>query len=297
MILEKKYIHTSFGDIAFLESGVATNPPTLFVHGIPTSSFLWRHVMQYLGNDFHCFAPDLMGLGDTKVNPNSGQFHMDAQAEMLVEFMSVLGHDQFSAVCHDQGGAAAQIVAARYPEKLSCLVITDSVCYDNWPSPTVAKLQKLAKIPLVMSILTTTGFFQWRETKSRYSSMRRTAYTPEKISNEAILEYMRPGRRNREAFKCFRNFLLAGDPKYTMQIVPALREFHKPVLVIWAADDPELSLSWGKKLYDEIPNAIQFEVIPFCGHFWQEEKPLEVAPLIGEFLDEHYKKKNAWQYT
>jgi len=293
MKLEKKYVNISHGNIAYLEVGSFTNPTILFVHGIPTSSFLWRHVLEFLQDDFHCVAPDLMGLGDTKVNPISGQFHMDAQAEMLLEFMTALGYKQFSAVCHDQGGAAVQTIAARQPDKLLCLVITDSVCYDNWPSPTIAKLQKLAKVPLVMHILTKIGFFQWRETKTRYSSLRRTAYNPEKISNEAIQEYLRPGRRNREAFKCFKKFLLAGDPKYTKQAVPGLKEFHKPTMIIWAADDPELSLSWGKKLYDEIPGACRFEVIPFCGHFWQEEKPLDVADMIDEFLKEHCGKRNA----
>lgn len=287
MNFPKKYLSTSFGEIAYLEVGDFSKPPVLFVHGIPTSSFLWRHVLEYLQNDFHCYAPDLMGLGDTKVDSNSESFHMEAQAEMLMEFMNVLGHEYFGVVCHDQGGAAVQIIAAHHPEKLTCLVITDSVCYDNWPTPTIAKLQKLAKIPLIMDILTKIGFFEWRETQTRYSSFRRTAYNPEKISNEAIREYLRPGRKDRVAFKCFVNFLLAGDSSYTLRAVPGLKRFDKPTMIAWAADDSELSISWGKKLYDDIPGACRLEIVPFCGHFWQEESPLEFAVLISEFLSEY----------
>jgi pimeloyl-ACP methyl ester carboxylesterase len=289
MQLQKKYLSISKGKIAYLEVGKTTKPPVLFVHGIPTSSFLWRHVLEYLQNDFHCYAPDLMGLGDTKVDSNSVHFHMEAQAEMLLEFMKVLGHEHFGAVCHDQGGAAVQIIAAHHPEKLECLIITDSVCYDNWPTPTIKKLQKLAKIPLIMNILTKVGFFEWRETQTKYSSFRQTAYNPEKISNEAIREYLRPGRVDKEAFKSFINFLLAGDSSYTMQTVPGLKRFDKPTMIVWAADDSELSISWGKKLYDDIPGACRFEVVSFCGHFWQEENPLEFAVLIDEFLKNHYK--------
>jgi len=285
---KKRYLQLSYGNIAFLEAGTTNQPPVLFVHGIPTSSFLWRKVFDLLQNDFHCYAPDLMGLGDTKVNPRSGQFHMDAQAEMLVQFMSVLGYDHFAVVCHDQGGAAAQLVAAKYPEKLTCFVITDSVCYDNWPVPAIVKLQKLAKIPLAMKILTQIGFFEWRETKTKYSSFRQAASNPDKITDNAIREYLRPGRKDKDAFNRFIKFLLAGDPYYTMKAVSGLKTFNKPTLIMWAVDDPMLSLSWGKKLYSDIPGACRFEIIPFCGHFWQEEKPFEGALIISEFLKEHY---------
>jgi pimeloyl-ACP methyl ester carboxylesterase len=159
--IEKRYLRTRFGNIAYLEAGTNTNPPVLFVHGIPTSSFLWRHVLEFLQNDFHCYAPDLMGLGDTEVDPESDHFHMEAQAEMLLEFMTAQGHECFSIVCHDQGGAAAQIIAGRHPERLTCLVLTDCVCYNNWPTPTIASLQTLTRrLPVLMRrILNKIGFF------------------------------------------------------------------------------------------------------------------------------------------
>jgi len=288
MKLEKKYLKVSYGNIAYLEMGVSDKPSVLFVHGIPTSSFLWRHVLKVLQDDFYCVAPDLMGLGDTDVDPEGDKFHMAAQAEMLLEFMATLGHERFSVVCHDQGCAAVQIIAARHPERLQCVVITDCVCYDNWPSETIARLQKLVKIPFLVKVLTKTGFFEWRETRTRFSGFRRALYDPKKFSDEAIREYLRPGRHNAKAFKCFKKFLLAGNPRYTMEAVSGLKKFHKPTLILWAADDTELSPSWGKKLLDDIPGATRLELIPFCGHFWQEEKPLEFASLIREFLAEYY---------
>jgi len=285
LTLAKKYLQTSFGNIAYLETGSANNPPVLFVHGIPTASYLWRHVLELLQNDFHCYAPDLMGLGDTDVDPDRNNFHMDAQADMLIEFMASLGHERFSVVCHDQGGAAVQIIVARNPEKIKCLVITDNVCYDNWPVPRIKKLQTLfRRVPILTFLLTKVGFFEWRETKTRFSNFRQTVFQPDRLRNEAIREYLRPGRSSWKNFNRFKKFLLAGDSKYTMKAVPGLKKFNKPTMIIWAADDHELSPSWGKKLFDEIPGACQFELIPFCGHFCQEEKPEEFAFIIREFL-------------
>ena len=282
--IEKKFVKTSFGRVAYLEAGPDTRPPVLFVHGIPTSGYLWREVLRFLRNDFHGYAPDLMGLGDTEVDPETGQFHMDAQAEMLLELMETLGHERFHVVCHDQGGAAVQILAARRPEVFRSLVITNCVCYDNWPVPVIAKLQSVARFRTAMNWLTRAGYFEWQETRTPFSAFRRGVYRRDRMTDEAIREYLRPMRESAEGRDRFVRFLLAGSPRYTMQAVEGLRAFDKPTLVVWAADDRFLSPSWGKRLFEEIPGAERFEIIPFCGHFWQEERPAEFASIMGEFL-------------
>lgn len=285
-IIEKKRLRTSFGDIAYLETGSDGKPPVLFVHGIPTSSYLWREVLRFLQNDFHCYAPDLMGLGDTEVELTT-KFHMDAQAEMLVEFMATLGHDKFALVCHDQGGAAAQIIAARLPDKVTCFVVTNCVCYDNWPVPIIKQLQKMSRIPLLSELLGRSGLTEWIETSTRFSSFRRGVYDQSKLTTDTIREYLRPMRESREGRLRFREFLLAGDCRYTELAVAGLQKFDKPTLIVWAADDKYLSPSWGRKLFEDIPGAERFELVPFCGHFWQEERPSEFASIMGEFLAKH----------
>ena len=285
--VEKKFVRLSYGDIAYLERGAPDKPPVLLVHGIPTSSFLWRHVMRFMQGDFHCYAPDLMGLGDTVVDPRTGRFHMEAQAEMLLELMATLGHERFGLVCHDQGGAAAQIIVARQPERVQAFVITDCVAYDNWPVPTIRLLQGLARVPLVSDVLVRSGLVEWLETSTPLSSFRRGVYRGDRLEAGAIREYLRPTRGDRRAREGFKRFLLAGGSRYTETAVEGLRRFTGPTLVLWAADDRYLSPSWGRKLFEEIPGCKRFELVPFCGHFWQEERPAEFLAYMGEFLAEH----------
>jgi pimeloyl-ACP methyl ester carboxylesterase len=283
----KKFAKTSFGDIAYLEVGAADRPPVLFIHGIPTSGYLWREVLRFLQNDLHCYAPDLMGLGDTDVDPGAVELHMEAQAEMLEELMTTLGHERFAVVCHDQGAAAAQLLAARRPARLTCLVITDAVCYDNWPVPAIARLQTLCRSRLLTTLASRARLFHLVETRTPLSAFRRGVYDPSRLTDDAINEYLRPlvaGPRQRERF---RRFLLAGSSIYTLRAVEGLRRFQRPTLVVWAADDRYISPSWGRKLFEEIPGALRFELVPFCGHFWQEERPSEFASIIGEFLSRH----------
>jgi len=284
--IDKKLHHISYGNIAYLETGSREQPPVLFVHGIPTSSYLWRHVLRFLQNDFHCYAPDLMGLGDTEVDPARTSFDMDTQAEMLVEFMAAQGHDTFSLVCHDQGGAAAQIIAARMPDRLRCLVLTDCVCYDNWPVPIIRQMQRVSSVPLLGDLLGRSGLTEWLATHQSVIGYRKGVYDPRKMSDESIREYLRPLREGPIERERFRQFVLAGAPRYTELCVEQLRKFDKPTLVVWAGDDFYLSPSWGRKLFEDIPGALRFELVPFCGHFWQEERPSEFSSIIGTFLAE-----------
>lgn len=252
-VLEKKYQQTSYGRIAYLEAGADDKPPVLFVHGIPTSSYLWRHVIRMLQKDFHCYAPDLMGLGDTDVDPETTPFHMDAQASMLEEFMTGLGHETFYLVCHDQGGAAAQILSTRRPERVLGLVITNAVCYDNWPVPVIAKLQTLFKLPLLPDLLVKRKFFHFVETRTGFSSFRRGVFHPERFSSEAINEYLRPLIAGEKELTRYKKFLMAGHPRYTMGVVDELKKFKRPTLIVWAADDHYISPSWGRKLFERYP--------------------------------------------
>ncbi len=283
---EKKFLDTSFGKIAYLEAGGAELPPALFVHGIPTSGYLWRDVLAFLSGTVHGYAPDLLGLGDTEVAGSVRHLHMEAQSEMLLEFMAKLGHESFALICHDQGGAAAQLMAARAQDRIDRFVITDCVAYDNWPVPVIRRLQRLLRIPLVPDLLGRMGFFEWLETSTPFSAFRRGLYDASRLDRRSIAEYLRPVRGSRIRRKLFRRFLLAGDARYTMAAVEGLRRFERPTMVIWAADDRYLSPSYGVKLREEIPGAEAFHLVPFCGHFWQEEKPAEFASLMKPFLEQ-----------
>ena len=286
-LADKKSVHTRWGDIAYLEAGGDDRPPVLFVHGIPTSGYLWRHVLRLLRNDLHGYAPDLMGLGDTVVDPTRGRFDMESQAEMLVDFMAALGHERFGLVCHDQGGAAAQLIAARLPEKVLAFVLTDCVCYDNWPVPTIRRYQRFARLPVLPDLVHRSGLMEWLERATPLSAFRRGVFRSDRMDDASIREYLRPLRGSAAQRDAFRSFLLAGHPRTSLAAVEGLREFEAPTLVLWAADDAYLSPSWGKKLAEEIPGVRGFELIPFCGHFWQEERPAEFAAKIGAFLTEH----------
>ena len=281
----KQWVETRLGRIAYLEAGPRTAPAVLLIHGIPTSGYLWRHVMAVLGDRYRCLAPDLMGLGDTIVDIEGTDFSMPSQAEMLEEFLDALAIPRAHVVAHDQGGAAAQILAATRPQRIDRLVLTDCVCYDNWPVAIIRRLQRVSRLPMVSEVLARTGAGEWLETHTRFSGFRHGVVDPESITPDTISEYLRP-LHTPEGRARFRGFLQAGSARYTLNVLPLLREYRAPTLILWAAEDAYLPPSWGQNLYYDIPGAVRFEVIPGAGHFWPEEKPGPFAAHIAAFLAE-----------
>src|SRR3712207_832181 len=73
--------------------GRGDGPPLLLIHGVPTSSYLWRDVMRDLGRERRTIAPDLLGLGRSERPP--GRPHdLASQAGVLLRLLDVLGHDR-----------------------------------------------------------------------------------------------------------------------------------------------------------------------------------------------------------
>jgi len=265
--------------VAYADEGAGE--PILLVHGIPTSSYLWRNVIRALSDEYRLVAPDLMGLGHTET-PLDHRYDMAAQADKLLELADHLGLDGFTLVCHDQGGAAAQWLAVHHPKRLRRFVITNCVCYDNWPVPLVASFMKALSIAPAARLARRLGAGRaWARSRV---GLRLGVHDPAALSNDAIDEYFAFEAEGPERFEQFRRFALSGHPRYTLEAAKRFGALDVPTLVVWATEDRWLSASWAKRLANDIAGTRGVELVPFAGHFWQEEKPVEVAEHIRRFM-------------
>lgn len=261
-------------EIASTVTGDPGAPPVLFLHGFPTHGWLWRKVLAALGDEVRALVPDLLGLGDTVVSPYA-DFTAPVQAELLLEWLDRMGVERFAVVAHDQGGAVAQQLVANHPDRVSHLGLVDVVAYDNWPVRLVAALTKLTRAPGVDTAAYALGLPR----PVGRLAFRRAVHDQCVVDDEVVDEYLRPllppdGRERA------RRYVLAGDPRYTMECVPGLRSWDGPAFVAWGADDPFLSPSWGLRLVDDLRGADRLELLPFCGHLVPEERPDELAALV-----------------
>ena len=116
----RQTLTTATGDIAYTESGAG--PAAVFVHGMATSGALWRHVIEQVDGTTRCIAVDLPLHGGT---PPREDPSVTAMAQLIVDLCQGLGLDRIDLVGNDTGGVVAQIVAARHPELLRSLVLTN----------------------------------------------------------------------------------------------------------------------------------------------------------------------------
>jgi haloalkane dehalogenase len=107
--------------LSYVESG--TGAPVVFLHGNPTSSYLWRDVMPSVPG--RRLAPDLIGMGSSE-RP-SIEYSFDDHARYLDEWFDALALDDVVLVGHDWGGALAADWASRHPSRVRALAFTEAV--------------------------------------------------------------------------------------------------------------------------------------------------------------------------
>lgn len=271
MPFAKLFTEMPFGMLAYTKTGEA-GEPVVFLHGIPTSSFLWRNVVAPLSGGRTCYALDMLGYGDS--DKAAGQdLSIVAQAGYLETWAMAQSVTRFHLVGHDIGGGVAQQFAVRFPRRILSLTLVDSVCYDSWPEPNIARLKEP----------------HWDATlKARdlRPGLRRAIETgmvhKERITDELVEGYVAPflGQAGRLAYlRCAR----ALDTAHTAEIAAQVEALDVPALVLWGRHDPFQKLVYGERLARSMRKA-RLEVCEDGGHFLPEDRPDWVAGQIGAFL-------------
>jgi 2-hydroxymuconate-semialdehyde hydrolase len=247
--------------------------PIVLLHGIPTSSYLWRNVQRALGDRYQTIAPDLIGLGQSG-RPGDHSWALDEQAELLAGLLDQLELDQVVLVAHDIGGAVAHHFVARYPQRVSAQVIMNAVAFaESWPVPLV----KTMRLPLLGDLASAVP-----SKPLLRREMKRGVYHPNRIDGELFEHYYRPlstmtGRR------AFLRFIRGMDPDAAEADLRATSERPIPRLILWGERDVFQPIHYGERLH-ELWQDSTLVPIGQAGHFLQEDRPDKIAAEIAAFL-------------
>ena len=244
----KRRIQTPSGNIAYVEQG--QGPVALFVHGVLLNSHLWRHQLAHLGDIRRCIAVDLLAHGDTEIAGDQ-DVSVTANARMLVEFLDTLSIDRVDLVGNDSGGGIAQIFAAKHPDRVRTLTLTNCDAHDNWPpeafKPFLAMAAEGGLAGTLSAMLADTNVY-------RSPQALGPAYQhPEQVSDESIRTYLEPFLRTPQRTRDVERFLAAFDNTHTRTIEAELRRLQTPTLVVWGDDDVYFDVKWSHWLAAAIP--------------------------------------------
>ena len=130
---EKQYKSILGQKIAYIDEGKGR--PVVFLHGNPTSSYLWRDIIPYVSKNYRAIAPDLIGMGDS-AKPDI-KYTYSEQAKYLHGFLDSLDLKDAIFVVHDWGSALGFHYARTHSERISAIAFMEATLPPYYPIPSL----------------------------------------------------------------------------------------------------------------------------------------------------------------
>ncbi len=262
---------------------VGSGRPIVFLHGNPTSSYVWRNVMPPLAESARCLAPDLIGMGHSG-KPDSPYAYED-HARYLDAWFEALDLRDVVLVGYDWGGVLAVDWASRHPDRVRGIAVFETILqtmqWSEYP-PQGAELFRALRTPgvgekLVMEENAFLARSLGNGVKHGLSETDRAEYYapfPDPASRRPMLQWTR-------------ELPIDGQPERVMAVVTRNRE--------WLAATPKLPkllLTFDGAVLSNAPAVVDwakhagFEVVPLgaAGHHAPEDAPKEIARAIAGWL-------------
>jgi haloalkane dehalogenase len=267
--------------MAYVDTG--TGDPVAFLHGNPTSSYLWRNIIPHVEGRARCLAPDLIGMGES--GPAAGgSYRFCDHARYVDAWFDALGLTRnVVLVGHDWGGALAFHWAHRYPDRVLALVYMETIVrpltWDEWPAG-ARRIFEAMRSPAGEEIVLVKNAFVERILPS--SILRGLTEAEMDVYRRP---YQTPGESRRPMLTWPRQIPLDGVPADVVAIAADyavwLTSTPLPKLFI-NAEPGAILVGLQRDFCRTWPNQRQLTVKG--AHFVQEDSPSEIGRSIAEFL-------------
>lgn len=270
-------------EMAYIDEG--QGQPIVFLHGNPTSSYLWRNIIPYVETLGRCIAPDLIGMGDSEKLPDSGpnsytfvehRRYLDA----LLEALDI--REQIIFVVHDWGSALAFDWARRHPGAVKGIAYMEGIINSRAWSDLAEQPRKIFQ-----ALRTSEGEKMVLEQNS-FIEFNLPNTILRQLTEEEMTEYRRPflepGEGRRPMLSWARQLPFEGDPADVAEIVAAYGA--------WLSSSPTPKLFIRAEPGTLPPSALEFcrswpaqrEVTVRGRHYPQEDAPAEVGQALADWL-------------
>ena len=259
----------------YIETGPQDAETLIFLHGLPESWWCWNNQIRDLAKDFHIYAFDLKGYGQS--DKKIGDYRWEGVMEEFVAVLDKLEIEKANFVCHDRGSVLVDFLGGTHPERVLRFVRGQQVLH-KWtilrsPQENMFIRPIIGTLACGLPRITIPGAF------ARWYSYTRNKI-PRKEIKRAIFEYSYPKIRWAVP-RYFRSNGFAKEIAFRKKYL--LKNMTFPVLLLEAGLDP-FQPSYYFKGYDEFFHNAQLKFLKGAGHFWTLEKPKEVTQIIKDFL-------------
>ena len=277
----RKYVAVRDTEMAYVDIG--SGPPIVFLHGNPTSSYLWRNIIPQVEGLGRCLAPDLVGMGQSGKNPSGSYRFVDHVPYLDAWFDAVGVAENATIVGHDWGGALGLYWACRHPERVSHLIYMETfvrpLLWEEWPDAPKKIFEAMRSSAGEELVLRKNVFVE----RILPASVLR------KLTEEEMAVYRTPyaeqGESRRPTLTWPREIPLDGEPADVVAIVKEYSDWLSTSLVpkLFINADPGAILTGPQREYCR-SWLNQVEITVKGNHFLQEDSPHEIGEAIAEFL-------------
>lgn len=268
--------------VFYREAGDPGAPTLVLLHGFPTSSHMFRRLIDDLADTYHVVAPDHIGFGYSDAPPVT-EFdysfeHLTAVTLGLLDHLSI---DRFALYVQDYGAPIGLRIAARRPQRVTALVVQSGNAYMEgftpfWDVLFAHAQDRAANEPAVRQLLELDAT-RWQYTHG-VPTDRLDRVSPDTWTlDQARLD--RPG--NKEV-----QLQLFWDYQFNLDVYPAIQEYFRnhrpPALVAWGKNDEIFGADGARAFARDLPDA-EIHLLD-AGHFALETHGPEIADLIRDFL-------------
>jgi pimeloyl-ACP methyl ester carboxylesterase len=277
----RRQVHTGSGSVSYIDTG-GPGRAALFVHGVGTSSYLWRNVIDQLDGQRRCVAVDLPLHGQTPAAVDQ-DFSLPGLARFVADFCDALELTDVDLVANDTGGAIAQVFATGCPERLHTLTLTNCEAHDNVPPKALLPAVLLARIGLFAPLARRLLRIPWVRKRTSGSGYEDATNLPDDIARA----WFEPTLGTAESARQYQRLLTSLRARDLLAIEPALARLQVPTLIVWGTGDVFFRLKWAYWLRDTIPGAT--DVVEFDGArlFFPDERATEFTTALRRHWDAH----------
>ena len=277
--IRSNYADLGDGIVHYLTAG--DGDPVVLLHGIPQSSYEWRHVIPHLTDRFRVIAPDLRGLGDSS-RPTTGYDKQTVASDVWRLVHDHLKIDRFFLVGHDWGGPTAFALACAHPEAVQRLAILDVAIPGDGAD--FSQNGRRWHHALFRTLDLPEALFQGREHLILNWLFENYGYLPNCISEADRQEYLRTYRKPgamRAMFSYYR--ALPQDAQDTQAFLAVNGKLRMPVLALGGDKSFGRGLETLESLR-RVADDVRGGLVPDSGHWVTEEQPEFIARELRKFF-------------
>jgi haloalkane dehalogenase len=267
-------------EMAYVDVG--QGDPIVFLHGNPTSSYLWRNLIPHLENSARCLAPDLIGMGSSGKSIDGSYRFVDHSRHLDAWLDSVELTRKVTLVIHDWGSALGFHWAKRHPDRIKGIAYMEAIVqpltWETWPDQARGIFQGMRSSAGEEMVLQKNVFVE----RILPGSILRG------LTEEELTVYRRPyleaGESRRPTLTWPREIPVDGEPADVVEIVASYAQWlsSSQVPKLFVNADPGAILTGEQREFCRTwPN--QTEVTVKGAHFIQEDSPDEIGAAIAQW--------------